>query len=198
MTQGNPKKGLNTTKRHQGSNAVFHSQVQLKRSPGTKKKYWSQKFEWSPLRTTATNNAQEQANDTLVKTMLSQKTLWSDEEFMKTLQVNPLKISATMFNIASRRGWPLLKVAASLWLDNHMSLCHKLWFLNILLMVADRRFVLMLLCMRTNLKEERFYSIRRMLQNHVSKNMWTKPCVLMFFENVSSWFILVRDIRFKA
>ena len=33
--------------------------------------------------------------------MLSQKTLWSDEEFMKTLQVNPLKIAATatMFNI---------------------------------------------------------------------------------------------------
>ena len=68
------------------------------------------------------------------------------------------------------------------------------WFLSILLMFADRRFVLILLCMRTNLKEERFYSIRRMVQNHMSKSMWTQPCVLMLFKNVSSRFVLVRDL----
>ena len=75
---------------------------------------------------------------------------------------------------------------------------YVLMVLTILLMVADRRFVLILFCMRTNLEEECFLSIRRMLQNHVSKSMWTQPCVLMLFYNVSSWFVLVRDIRFKA
>ena len=75
---------------------------------------------------------------------------------------------------------------------------YVLMLLSILLMVADSMFVLMLLCMRTNLKEVRFLSIRRMLKHHVSKSMWTQPYVLILFENVSSWFVIVRDIRFQA